>query len=224
MTVVLLGVEEYREFAVIRSAFFALHSAPMSVNVGPSDVDRYGWPGPPEAELVSAATRIARHIARAHAPVVALLPVDRGLPLEDRLAPVLLRLAEALLGFSDGNVAVLDTWRTWPWGQAVERGQTAAHRSRWLRPRILEIAPVPCSDASAAAIALQNALLARPDGLVTTLVNLGGYGDRGAVPSALRLADAAVLVVPTRRTRQRTVADVAQHVQDGKLLGAILIG
>ena len=47
---------------------------------------------------------------------------------------------------------------------------------------------------------------------------------RGAVPSALRLADAAVLMVSSRRTRQRRVADFAEHVQDGKLLGAILIG
>ena len=59
---------------------------------------------------------------------------------------------------------------------------------------------------------------------MTTLVNLGGYADPGAVPSALRLADAAVLVVSARHTRQRTVADFAEHVQDGKLLGAILIG
>jgi hypothetical protein len=191
MTVVLLGVEEYRGFAVNRCAFFALHSAPMPVNVGPSDADRYGWPGPPEDELGIAATRIARHIARARPRVVALLPVGGRQPLE---------------------------------GEAVEWGQTAAHRSRWLRPRILEIAPVPCTDASAAAVALQNALAARPEGLTTVLVNLGGYGDRGAVPSALRLADAAVLVVPTRHTRRRAVADVAEHVQDGKLLGAILIG
>jgi hypothetical protein len=144
--------------------------------------------------------------------------------VDDRLAPVLLRLAESLLGFSDGNVAIVDTWRTWPWGEAVEWGQTAAHRSRWLRPRVLEIAPVPCGDASAAAVALQNALAARPAGLVTTLVNLGGYADRGAVPSSLGLADGVALVIPVRRTRQREVAAVARHVQDGKLLGAILVG
>jgi hypothetical protein len=156
--------------------------------------------------------------------VVALLPVDGRQPLDDRLAPALLRLAEALLSFAEGNVAIVDTWRTWPWGEAVEWGQTAAHRSRWLQPRVLEIAPVPCGDPSAAAVALENALAARPEGLMTTLVNLGGYAARGAVPSALRLADAAVLVVPARHTRQRAVAEVAAHVQDGKLLGAILIG
>jgi hypothetical protein len=196
----------------------------MPAPIGPSDADRYGWPGPPEHELDVAATGIARQIARARPPVVALLPVAGREPLDDRLAPVLLRLGVALLGFSEGNVAIVDTWRTWPWGEAVEWGQTAAHRSRWLRPRVLEIAPVPCGDTSAAAVALQNALAARPEGLMTTLVNLGGYADPGAVPSALRLADAAVLVVSARRTRQRTVAEFAEHVQDGKLLGAILIG
>jgi hypothetical protein len=60
--------------------------------------------------------------------------------------------------------------------------------------------------------------------VLTTLVNLGGYAGRGAVPAALGLADAAVLVVSLRRTRRRAVADVAEHVQGGKLLGAILIG
>ena len=196
----------------------------MPVNVGPSDAARYGWPGPPADELDAATTRIARHIARARPGVVALLPVAGRKPLDARLAPVLLRLAESLLGFSDGKVAIIDTWRTWPWGEAVEWGQTAAHRSRWLRPRVLEIAPVPCGDPSAAAVALQNALAARPEGLVTTLVNLGGYAERGAVPSSLGLADAVVLLVPSRHTRRRAVADVASHVQDGKLLGAILVG
>jgi len=197
---------------------------PGAVHIGPSDTDRYGWAAAPEEELAAASTRISRHIARARAGVVALLPVDGRRPLDDRVAPALMRLGEALLGFADGNVAVIDTWRTWPWGEAVEWGQTAAHRSRWLKPRILEIAPVPCGDSEAAAIALENALAARPQGLMTTLVNLAGYAARGAVPAALRLADAAVLLVPTRQSRRRTVAKVAAHVPDGKLLGAILIG
>jgi len=196
----------------------------MPSNVGPSDADRYGWPGPPEPALTADATRIARHIARAHPSVVALLPLDGKQPLEGRLAPVLLRLAEALLNFTEESVAIIDTWRTWPWGEAVDWGQAAAHRSRWLRPRILEIAPVPCGDASAASVALENALAARPPGLMTTLVNLGGYADRDAVPSALRLVSAVVLVVPPRRTRQRTLTSVVDHIQDGKLLGAILVG
>ncbi|HMF43973.1 MAG TPA: hypothetical protein VKQ32_25040 [Polyangia bacterium] len=197
---------------------------PANVNVGPSDADRYGWPGPTDGALAAEATRIARQIARARPPVVALLPVYNRKPLDDRLAPLMLSLASALLGFADGDVALIDTWQTWPWGEAVEWGQTAAHRSRWLRPRILEIAPVPCGDSSAAAVALQNALAARPKGLMTTLVNLGGYAAPRAVPSALRLADATVLVVAVRRTRKRAVANAAAHVPEGRLLGAILIG
>jgi hypothetical protein len=196
----------------------------MPVTVGPSDADRYGWPGAPGEALSAEATRIARHIVRAGSGVVALLPVKAREVLDDRLAPMLLRLAEALLGFADGDVAVIDTWRTWPWGEAVEWGETAAHRSRWLQPRILEIAPVPCGDAAAAAVALANALAARPAGLAATLVNLGGYAAPGAVPSALRLVDGAVLVVPARRTRQRAVAEMARQLSGGKLLGAILIG
>src|SRR5580765_5455932 len=157
---------------------------PARANVGPSDADRYGWPAAADEDLAAASTRIARHIARARAGVVVLLPVDRWAPLDDRVAPALLLLAEALLGFGEGNVAIIDTWRTWPWGEAVEWGQTAAHRSRWLQPRILEIAPVPCGDASAAAVALENALAARPPGLVTTLCNLGGYAAPGEIGRA----------------------------------------
>jgi hypothetical protein len=196
----------------------------MPVTVGPSDADRYGWPGPPGEALEVEATRIARHIVRARPGVVALLPVEGQEVLDDRLAPMLLRVAEALLGFADGDVAVIDTWRTWPWGEAVDWGQTAAHRSRWLKPRILEIAPVPCGDGAAAAVALENALAARPKGLTTTLVNLGGYAAPGAAPSALRLVNGVVLVVSARRTRQRPVAEMARRLSDGKLLGAILIG
>jgi hypothetical protein len=77
----------------------------MPVNVGPSDADRYGWPGTPGEVLSAEATRIARHIARAGAAVVGLLPIDGRRPLDDRLAPVLLRLAEAPVSLADGDVA-----------------------------------------------------------------------------------------------------------------------
>ena len=96
---------------------------PVPVNIGPSDAARYGWPGSPDDELSAAATRIARHIVRARARIVALLPVSGKDPLDDRLAPVLLRLAEGLIAFSDSSVAIVDTWRTWPWGEAVEWGK-----------------------------------------------------------------------------------------------------
>ena len=74
---------------------------PAPANVGPSDADRYGWPGASEDDLSLEATRVARHVARAQPKVVALLPVDGRQPLADRVAPALLRLAEALLHFSD---------------------------------------------------------------------------------------------------------------------------
>ena len=83
---------------------------------------------------------------------------------------------------------------------------------------------MPCGDAAAAAVALANALAARPQGLAATLVNLGGYAARGAVPSVLRLVEAAVLLVPSRQSRRRTVEDLVDRMPPGKLLGAILIG
>jgi hypothetical protein len=196
----------------------------MPVSIGPSDTDRYGWPEAEKDALDREASRVARHVVRSSARIVGLLPVESRRPLDDRIAPALLRIAEALLGFVEGDVGIIDTWRTWPWGEAFERGDTAAHRSRWIRPRVLEIAPVPCADPEAAAVALENALAARPDGLAVTLINLGGYAVPGASPAGLRLVDAAVLVVSLGRTQRQAVARAAHHVPDGKLLGAILIG
>lgn len=194
------------------------------MNVGPSDADRYGWPGVPEETLATDVARVARQVFRSGSSVVALLPVASREPLEDRIAPLLLRLGETLRGFVEGDVAIVDTWRTWPWGEAMEWGEVPTHRSRWVRPRVLEVAPVPCGDAAAASVALENALAARPDGLTTTLVNLGGYAAPGAAPAALRLVDGVVLIVRARHTLRRAVAKTVHHIPDGKLLGAILVG
>ena len=134
----------------------------MPANVGPSDAARYGWPGIPEPVLVADATRIARHIARAHPPVVALFPVDGRQTQGGRLAPALLRLAEALLNFAEGNVAIIDTWRTWPWGEAAEWETD----SRPPRP----VAPPACP---------RN----RPCALRRRLGRHGGAGERAGGPA-----------------------------------------
>ncbi len=195
----------------------------MPANVGPSDAQRFDWPSASETELAPAATRIARHLVRAGAPVVGLLPADAAVGPPDRLGPLMFRLAQALTGFTLNDVAIVDTWSTWPWGEVVEAGDVAAHQIRSLAPRLLSIAPVPCHDPLAATVALQNALAARPSGIGSVLVNLAGYAEPGTVPPAATQVDGVVLLAVVRRSRFAAVADLAGRLP-GKSLGTILLG
>jgi len=195
----------------------------MAIDVGPSDSSRYGWPGAEAGSLRVAMTRIARQLVRREAPVIGLLPVDGGKDLTGRLAPLLAELAEACLPFLEGDVAVVDSWHTWSWGEAVSVGAAAAHRTRWIRPRIMEIAPVPCGDSGAAAVALENALAGRGKTVEQTLVNLGGYAAPGAMPAPLRYMDGAVFVLNARRARKSAIAALAGQLDASKDLGAILV-
>jgi hypothetical protein len=192
--------------------------------LGPSDEDRYGWSGtagrPPEVEL----TRLARLLARSGGRLIGLLPADDGLDPPTRLAPALAGIAEALLGFLPGEVGLIDTWRTWPWGEAMAVGESAAHRMRWLRPRIMEISPPPCNDVSAAEVALQNALASVPASLAAVIVNLGGYSPLGAVPRAIEFVDGLVLLVAARRTRLASVARLRNRLANENVIGGILFG
>ena len=123
--------------------------------------------GPPRARSwTAAATRIARHIVRARP--------RRGRPAARRAAGRCWTTAwrrcccawpRPCSASRTATSPSIDTWRTWPWGEAVEWGQTAAHRSRWLQPRILEIAPVPCGDAPPRRWRCRTPSRARPEGL-----------------------------------------------------------
>ena len=196
----------------------------MSVNVGPSDADRYEWKGASDEALAGPSSRIARLLARSGMTSVGFLPVDDALGAPERLAPLVLRIAEALLGFTDKDVAVVDAWPTWPWGEAAEVGEGAAHRMRWVRPRVMEIAPTPCGDALAASVALENALAGRPKTLAFVLVNLAGYAAAGVVPVPVGLVDGVILLVAPRRTHRHAVISLARSIPSAKGLGVILVG
>jgi hypothetical protein len=192
--------------------------------------DRYSWLDADEETIEVAASGIARHIARAGARVIGLLPTGNDLGENPRgavgMSPLLAALAAALVRFVDHDVAIIDHWQTWK--RAVARPGTGAgappSRVREIRPRVVEVSPTLSTDAEEAAVALQNALrVLRKDG-GPVLVHLGGYAPAGTAPATMQLVDAIALVVSERRTRISVVGALAKHVPESKRLGAILIG
>jgi hypothetical protein len=169
-------------------------------------------------------TRLARLLARSGRRVVGLLPTDDGLGAPERLAPALLGIAEALLGFLPGEVGLIDAWKTWPWGEAMAAGDAAAHRMRWLRPRVMEIAPPPCGDSLAAEVALENALASVPPSLAAVIVSLAGFAPPGGIPRAAEMVDGVVLVVAARRSRLTAVARLRRRLPKENLIGGLLFG
>jgi len=177
--------------------------------------------------LTAAATRIARHVIRSGARTVGLLPVAGDDAHPEQCAPLLLRVAEALAGFVSGQVGIVDTWRTWPWGEAVQVDDMAApDMGPILRPvaeRVVSLSPPPCNDGLAAVVALRHALAVRPAEIALVVVNLAGYASAGTVPPAAELVERVVLLVPARLTRQAAVAGLADKLAQ-KALGAVLLG
>jgi hypothetical protein len=195
----------------------------MSVNVGPAAAERFAWPNAAPGALTAAATRIARHVIRSGARTVGLLPVAGDDAHPEQCAPLLLRIAEALTGFVSAEVGIVDAWRTWPWGEAVDVDDVAAPVVRRVAERVVSLSPPPCADGLAAAFALQHALRARPAEVGLVVVNLAGYASAGTVPPAADHVERVVLLVPTGHTRQSAVAGLAADLAE-KALGAVLLG
>jgi len=195
----------------------------MPSRIGPSDADRYGWPGVPTGVLAETCTPVARQIARSKAGSVGFIPAAGALGKGASLAPLVVAVAEALLGFVSDDVAIVDSWPTWPWGEALAPQGQAIYRERRLAPRIVEIAPLPCGDPQAATIALRATFGSRTAGQGIVLVNLAGYAAPGVIPPALELVAGAVLVVRPRRTPMASLARSAHVIPPGKNLGVILV-
>jgi hypothetical protein len=197
--------------------------------LGPSDEDRYGWPGaeagPRAGALDGTCTAIARHVIRAQAHSVGFLPAAGALVKGASAAPLLSRIAAALVKFlpDDRSVALVDTWPTWGWGPAMEAGDTSLFRTRALQPRVLELSPVPCGDAEAAVATLQASLEARPPGLGVVLVNLAGYVAPGAMPAAVDFVEGVVLLAGRRRTWGGGLVRMSRFLPVNKNLGTILV-
>ena len=195
----------------------------MPSRIGPSDADRYGWPGVPAGVLAETCTPVARQIARARVGSVGFVPAAGALGKGASLAPLVVAVAEALLGFVSDDVAIVDSWPTWPWGEAMAPQGLAIYRERRLAPRIVEVAPLPCGDSQAATAALRATLASRTTGQAIVLVNLAGYAVPGVIPPALELVAGAVLVVRPRRTPMGSLARSTRAIPPGKGLGVILV-
>ena len=197
--------------------------------LGPSDQDRYGWPGaeagPRAGALDGTCTAIARHLIRAQVRSVGFLPAAGALLPGASAAPLLSRIAGALVKFvpEERSVALVDAWPTWGWGPAMEAGDTALFRTRALRPRVVELSPIPCGDAEAALATLQASLEARPPELAVVLVNLSGYVAPGAMPSAVDFVDGVVLLAGRRRTWGGALGRMSRFLPAKKNLGTILV-
>ncbi len=94
----------------------------------------------------------ARAIVRAQARTVGFVPAAGALARGESLAPLVMAVAKALLRFLAGDVAIIDSWPTWPWGEAFQPGNRSMYRQRQLEPRLSELAPTPCGDQFAAAV------------------------------------------------------------------------
>jgi hypothetical protein len=192
--------------------------------------DRFDWLGADEETIEVTSSRIARRLSRAATKVVGLLPTGRDLcaggPAAPRMAPLLASLAGALARFVDQEVAIIDHWRAWNKGGAASGAgaRPAPARLREVRPRVIEITPLPSDDAAAAAVALQNTLRLLRGEFGAVLVDLGGYADAGTAPALLAACDGVVLVVTARHARIDAVGALLTHVPSAKRLGAILIG
>ncbi len=192
--------------------------------------DRYSWVDADEETIEVASSGIARHISRAGARVIGLLPVARDLAEGGRgapgMSPLLAVLAVALVRFVDQEVAIIDHWQTWK--RAVARSGTGADappsRVREVRPRVVDVSPTASLDAAAATVALQNALKALRKSGSVVLVHLGGYAPAGTVPSTIQACDGVALVVSVPRTRISVVSSLVKYIPESKRLGVILIG
>jgi len=190
----------------------------------PSDAERYGWAGLSADALSATGAPAARAIVRAHARTVGFVPAGRALARGQSLAPLVKAVAEALLRFLADDVAIVDSWPTWPWGEAFQPGDRSMYRQRQLAPRLIELAPTPCGDQFAAAVALQATLESRPASAGVVLVNLAEYSKPGVVPSVVDLLDGVVVVAARYRTPVGGLRSMRGYIPEAKRLGVVMVG
>lgn len=195
--------------------------------LGPSDEDRYGWPGADPGRIEGVCASIARRLIHARVRRVGFLPAAGAMARGGSVSPLVAAVGAALLPFlaADRAVAVVDSWPTWPWGSAMETTDSGAYRTRPLlgKTRLVEIAPVPCGDPKAATVALGAALEHPPSGVEITVVNLAGYAAPGGLPAAADLVSGVVLLAGRKRTSGGALAHLAHALRRGKILGTVLV-
>ncbi len=190
----------------------------------PTDAERYGWRGLSAEALSATGAPAARAIVRAQARTVGFVPAAGALARGESLAPLVMAVAKALLRFLAGDVAIIDSWPTWPWGEAFQPGDRSMYRQRQLEPRLSELAPTPCGDQFAAAAALHATLESRPTTIAVVLANLTAYSKPGVVPSVVDQLDGVVVVAARHRTHVGGLGRMRAYIPEPKRLGVMLVG
>lgn len=198
--------------------------AAVRPTVGATDAERYGWPGLSSERLSATGAPVARAIVRAQARTVGFVPAARALAGGQSLAPLVMAVAEALLKFLATDVAIVDTWPTWSSGEAFQPGDRSMYRQRLLAPRLMELAPTPCGDEFAAAVALQVTLESRPASAGVVLANLTAYSKPGVVPSVVDQLDGVVVVAARYRTPVGGLGRMRSYIPEAKRLGVVMVG
>ena len=199
----------------------------MSVNGAPAtsspSASRYDWPHADEETVARTCARVARLIVRAGARSVGIIPLGQRRPDDPALdlAPLLDRLAGALVAFDGGTVGLIGAWKGW--GEE-EGGAASRSGARVIRPGVLELVLPACASPRAATEALKDALATPPAGVARVLADLGELAAPRHAPAAASAFDAIIAAIPARRVRKHEVTAVARGIPQGKSLGAILVG
>ena len=162
------------------------------------------------------AAGIARRLVRNGSRVIGFLPTAKGTGGVG--ARVMRELAEAMLDFVSGQIALIPDWGAW---QGQPSGEATADEAV---PRLFTLSPAPCADAGTATLALAETLSSEGSAsFERVLVDLGRYAEPGLLPGAAELADGVVLLVPARRTWRHRLNRLVAGLTPERNLGAILI-
>ena len=165
---------------------------------------------------------IARRLALSAMRVIGFLPVTARRPQDD--SSWLASLAEALTEFVPGDVGLVGDWRAWTSGGESAESSNDPAAGEPAASRVRRLMPAAAADRARASIELRKTLAHQPEGLSRLLVSIADYASPGAIPAALDWMDGVALLVPVRRARWKSVANVVRGVAPEKQLGVIVVG
>jgi hypothetical protein len=178
-----------------------------------------------DSGLMVAARTVARQLAKGGKRRIGFLPVPFKGTGPVPLGPIVGEVAAALTSFVAADVALIPAWSTWTAdpSSALGPGGPPRMRIREIAPRLVEVMPPRCENASDAGQALTRALDILPEDYVHIVIDLSGYAVEGQVPG-LEPIDGVVMAVVPKKTRIGSVRALDRQIPDEKALGAVLVG